>query len=99
MFNLNRSQNGENSNEKNIRSEWLKFSSASKKDSMLENLSKDNKFIVDEIKLRSVVVEMLEKEFGENIKNIKGYDYLVDSVVNKLKKNQLEQLPSIEIEQ
>lgn len=42
-----------------------------------------------------MVEEMLEKEFSPEIRNIKSYDFLVDSVVNKLKKNQLKSVPTI----
>ena len=93
MFNLNWSQDDKNSNENNIKSEWLKYSHSSKKDEMFDILANDNKFIKEDVKLRSVVIDMLEKEFGKNIKNIKEYDFLVDSVVNKLKQNQLDEMP------
>ena len=94
MFNLGRSQNENNSNDKNIKSDFLKFSNG-KKDELLETLAVDNKFVKEEMKIRSMVIEMLEKEFGKDIKDIKGYDYLVDSVVNKLKKKQNDSIPSL----
>lgn len=96
MFNLNRSQENNNSNDKNIKSDWLNFSSNQKKDDLLKNLAENNKFIKDELKLRSMVIEMIEKEFGKNIKNIRGYEYLVDSVINRLKNKQLELEPHIQ---
>ncbi len=97
MFNLNRSQNGKNPDKKNIKSEWLKFSSTGKQDELLSAFAAENKFVQEELKIRAMVIDMLDKEFGSDIRNMKGYDYLVDSVVNKLKNKQLDSLPSIEI--
>lgn len=89
MFNLNRFKDGNNSDDKNIREKWLKFSNNAKKDELLEALAVDNKFIRDDLKIRAMVIDMLDKEFGKNIRTLKSYDFLVDTVINKLKKNQL----------
>ena len=98
MFNLNKSPNDKNPEKRKIKSEWLKFSSTEKNDELLSSFAAENKFVKDEIKIRSMVIDMLDKEFGKDIRNIKGYDYLVDSVVNKLKKKQLDvSFPSIEV--
>ena len=97
MFNLNRSQGDKNPNKKSVKSDWLKFSSSDKKDELLSSFAAENKFVQEEMKIRAMVIDMLDKEFGKNIRDIKGYDFLVDSVVNKLKKKQLEAAPSIEI--
>ena len=39
---------------------------------------------------------MLQKEFPERIKDKKNYDFLVDSVVNKLKQKQLGNVAPLE---
>ena len=41
--------------------------------------------------IESMVKETLIKEFSPEIQNLKSYDFLVDSIVNKLKQKQLEQ--------
>ena len=95
MFNLNRSGKDKNYHDKNLKSDWLKFSSNSIKDDFLASIARDNKFVIEDMKIRTMVVDMLKQEFGENIKNIKDYDYLVDSVVNRIKDKQLNIEPSI----
>lgn len=80
---------------KNIKPQlsWLKFSSAEKRtksrDEFLNSIIEDNKFIEEDLKIRAMVEDMLEKEFSKDIKNIKSYEFLVDSVINKIKMNQL----------
>ncbi len=72
---------------------WLSFSnkySKSKKE-LLNSIIENNKFIEEDLKIRVMVEEMLVKEFSEDIKNIKSYNFLVDSVVNKLKQKQMEE--------
>lgn len=96
MFNINKSQDDNNPNKK-IKSDWLNFSFSDRKDSLLSSFGSDNKFVQEEMKIRAMVVEILDKEFGEKIRNIKNYDFLVDSVVNKLKNKQLSSYPTIEI--
>lgn len=78
---------------KNIKPQldWLQFSSSknSKKDKLLSSIIADNKFIAEDLKIRAMVEDMLKKEFSEEITKMKSYDFLVDSVVNKLKQKQL----------
>ncbi|MCD7740463.1 MAG: hypothetical protein LUH11_03845, partial [Candidatus Gastranaerophilales bacterium] len=80
---------------KNIKPQlnWLSFSnnySKSKKE-LLNSIIADNKFVEEDLKIRAMVEEMLVKEFSEDIKNIKSYNFLVDSVVNKLKQKQIDE--------
>lgn len=87
---------------KNIKPQlnWLSFSNARKDPSSKAELLKDvigeNKFVQEELKIRAMVEEMLEKEFSPSIRNIKSYDFLVDSVINKLKQKQLGNVSDIE---
>lgn len=86
---------------KNIKPQanWLKFSALRKNtigSEFLDSVVADNKFVQEDLKIRSMVEEMLEKEFSSDIKNIKSYDFLVDSVVNKLKQKQLGNISSLE---
>lgn len=46
----------------------------------------------DEERLENMVKESLVKEFGPKVKDMKSYNLLVDAVVHKLKKKQLESL-------
>lgn len=79
---------------------WLSFSSLRKnpnaKSELLKDVIGDNKFVQEELKMRAMVEEMLEKEFSSSIKNIKSYDFLVDSIVNKLKQKQLGNISELE---
>ena len=79
---------------------WLKFTNERQnntaKNDFINSVIDDNKFVEDELKIRAMVEDMLEKEFSPNIKNIKGYDFLVDSVVNKLKQKQLNNVVSVD---
>ena len=79
---------------------WLQFSSSkkSKKDTLLSSIIADNKFVAEELKIRAMVEDMLKKEFSEEITKIKSYDFLVDSVVDKLKQKQLADFPSDDLE-
>ncbi len=82
---------------------WLKFSasknSQNTRNKFFEEVLADSKFVQEDLKIRAMVEEMLQKEFSSEIKNIKSYDFLVDSVVNRLKKNQLKNsLPIEDIE-
>lgn len=43
----------------------------------------------DNLRLESMVQEMLIKEFTPDVKNLKSYDLLVDAVVHNIKKKQL----------
>ncbi len=86
---------------KNVKpkSQWLNFSNsknAQTKDALLDSIIEENKFVEEDMKLRSMVEEMLVKEFSEKIKDMKSYDYLVDKVVNKLKKKQIDSAEPVE---
>ncbi len=86
---------------KNVKpkNQWLNFSSsknAQTKDALLDSIIEENQFVEEDMKLRSMVEEMLVKEFSEKIKDMKSYDFLVDKVVNKLKKKQLNSAEPVE---
>ena len=86
---------------KNVKpkNQWLNFSSsknAQTKDALLDSIIEENQFVEEDMKLRSMVEEMLVKEFSEKIKDMKSYDFLVDKVVNKLKKKQLGSVDPVE---
>ena len=72
---------------------WLQFSQNQSKKTdedyikMLTSES-DMQTISDEKKMEKMVREQLIKEFSPNIKNMQSYEYLVDSVMNTLKKKQ-----------
>ena len=87
---------------KNMKSQidWLQFSSSknSKKDKLLDSIISDNKFVAEDLRIRAMVEDMLKKEFSDKIVNLKSYDFLVDSVVNKLKQKQLGDSPLSDIE-
>lgn len=72
---------------------WLRFSdsrsSKKSRDAFINEIILDNKFVREDIKIRAMVEEMLQSEFSGDIKNLKSYDFLVDSVVNRLKQKQL----------
>ena len=73
--------------------DWLKFSSAKNKASIPSDLLSpdliEKRFSDEDLKIRLMVEEMLVKEFSPKIKEKKSYNFLVDSVVNKLKQKQL----------
>lgn len=83
--------------------QWLKFSlSANLKKSrndFLKEIASDNAFVREDLKIRAMVEEMLMKEFSPAIKENKSYEFLVDSVVNRLKNKQLKNIPFIEEKQ
>lgn len=74
---------------------WLEFSNKQQSKTVDEIIA-DNKFVEEDLKIRAMVEDMLEKEFSSEIKKSKQYDFLVDSVVNKLKQKQLGNIPSLE---
>ncbi len=102
MFNLKRFKIVKELKNSEQKSNWLKFSSLrnneKNKSELLDSILDDNKFIEEDLKIRSMVENMLKKEFSDDIKNIKDYDFLVDSVVNKLKQKQLGETIEQEIE-
>lgn len=76
---------------------WLQFSGTKNtKDELLNSLIADNKFIAEELKIRAMVEDMIKKEFPERLKDEKQYNYLVDCVVNKLKRQQLGKIQTLE---
>ena len=87
---------------KNIKPQtnWLTFSLSKNnlktQDELLSSIIADNKFVEEDLKIRAMVEDMLQKEFSAEIKNIKSYDFLVDSVVNKLKRRQLGNVSSLQ---
>lgn len=102
MFNLKRFKIVKELKNSEQKSNWLKFSSLRNnernKNALLDSILDENKFIEEDLKLRSMVENMLKKEFSDDIKNIKDYDFLVDSVVNKLKQKELGEVTDQEIE-
>lgn len=85
---------------KNIKPQfdWIKFSISNKssKTEFLNSIVYDKKFVREDLKLRAMVEESLYKEFGSSITEYKDYDFLVDSVVNKIKEKQLGNCEEIE---
>lgn len=87
---------------KNIKPQlgWLRFSNSrntkNSRNEFMDAIIAENKFIDEDLKIRKMVEDMLKKEFSAEIQNIKSYDFLVDSVVNKLKQKQLNRENSLE---
>lgn len=80
---------------------WLQFSRSrtTSKDALLDSLIAENKFVEEDLKIRAMVEDMIKKEFPERLKDKRSYDFLVDSVVNKLKQKQLgKNIPLQEVE-
>lgn len=79
---------------------WMKYAGEGSKVStpsdLLNSIEANSKFINEDLKIRAMVEEMLVKEFSPKIKDIKSYDFLVDSVVNKLKQKQLGKVEQID---
>ena len=97
MFNLRQFKLVKELKNKKPQMNWLKFSSSqNRNDEFLNSVIADNKFVQEDLKIRAMVEEMLVKEFSESIKDIESYDFLVDSVVNKLKKKQLGNTQALE---
>ncbi len=93
MFNLKRFKIVKELKNSEQKSNWLKFSSLRNKEEnrneLLNSILDENKFIEEDLRIRAMVENMLKKEFSADIKNIKDYDFLVDSVVNKIKQKEL----------
>ena len=97
MFNLNNEKSGKEKKGKSAKSGLLQFLSIkSDNTEVLDSIISNSKFVKEDLKIRAMVEDMLAKEFSENIKNIKDYDFFVDSVVNKLKQKQLGKITDIE---
>ena len=99
MFNLNRFKlvkELKNKDIKNVLSEYALSRNKGVENVLLKEIISDNKFVQQELKIRKMVEKMLEEEFSPEIKKLKSYNFLVDSVVDKLKQNQLKDTDSIE---
>ena len=85
---------------KNIKTDWLKFSSlndsSSNKRKLINDIIQDNKFVEEDLKIRAMVEEMHKKEFPKGFKNKETYDFIVDTTVNKLKQKQIGNISEIE---
>lgn len=77
---------------------WLSFSNKNKikKNDFMSSIIADNKFVEEDLKLRAMVEDMIKAEFGDRLKNHSEYEFLVDSVVNKLKQQQLGKVEPLE---
>lgn len=76
---------------------WLHFAGTkNSKDALLNSIISENKFVEEDLKIRAMVEDMIKKEFPERLKDKKQYNYLVDSVVNKLKRQQLGKIKDLE---
>ncbi len=78
---------------------WLNFSESrqtSERDKFLNSLIDENKFVAEDMKIRAMVEDMIKKEFPERLQNKESYEYLVDSVVNKLKQQQIGDISELE---
>ncbi len=90
MFNIKQFKLVKELSNKKAKLDWLKFSySKNGKKDILNSIISDCKFLEEDAKIRAMVEDMLVKEFSSDIKNLKSYNFLVDSVVNKLKLKQL----------
>ncbi len=97
MFNLRQFRLVKELKNKKPQLNWLKFSgSQNRNDEFLNSVIADNKFVEEDLKIRAMVEEMIKKEFPERLKDEKQYNYLVDCVVNKLKRQQLGNIQSLE---
>ena len=77
---------------------WLTFSNRNKikKNDYMSSIIADNKFVEEDLRLRAMVEDMIKAEFGDKLKNHSEYEFLVDSVVNKLKQQQLGKVEPLE---
>ena len=97
MFNLKGLKLTKDLKNKSTKSGLLQFSAANSNNTeLLDSIISKSSFVKEDLKIRAMVEDMLCKEFSNDIKNIKGYDFLVDSVVNKLKSKQLGNTADIE---
>ena len=98
MFNLGKFKFNNNKDNTNSKKEFLSFisSQSESKKEFLDSVVSDYSFVQDDIKLRAMVEDMIKQEFGSRFDNYKDYDFLVDSIVNKLKNQQLGEVEPIE---
>ena len=98
MFNLGKFNFNKNKDNSKSKKEFLSFisSQSGNKKEFLDSIASDYSFVQDDIKLRAMVEDMLKEEFGSKFDNYKEYDFLVDSIVNKLKQEQLGDVEPLE---
>ena len=99
MFNLKRFKIVKELKNVKSKTNWIGFSSlnsTNKQSAFLDAIISENQFVKEDLNIRKMVEETLVKEFSEDVKNLKSYDFLVDSVVNKLKQKQLGDISSLE---
>ena len=92
MFNLKQFKLVKQLKETNLQNAWVRFSALSKnqtRNDFMSSVISDNKFVQEDLKLRAMVEEMIKKEFPERLQNKESYEFLVDSVVSKLKQKLL----------
>ncbi len=98
MFNLKKFKIVKDLKNSNSKSDLVGsyINNAKKQSEFLNSLISENQFIKEDLKIRAMVEEMLVKEFSADIMNLKSYDFLVDSVVNNLKRKQLGNISELE---
>ena len=98
MFNLKNFKLVKNLKNTKPQLNWLTFSNANKKnkDKFMSSVISENKFVEEDLKLRAMVEDMIKAEFGDRFKNHSEYEFLVDSVVHKLKQQQLGKVEPLE---
>lgn len=80
---------------------WLKFTNSTNpnKKELLNTVTAEKSFVKEDQKLRATVEEMLKQELGITREGYNDYDFLVDSVIYKLKKQEMggisEEMPDI----
>lgn len=74
---------------------WLKFTGSTNpnKKELLNTITAEKSFIKEDQKLRATVEEMLKQELGITRESYNDYDFLVDSVIYKLKKQEMGEIP------
>lgn len=98
MFNLKKFKLVNKLKDTTTKLNWLTFSTKNKfkKNDYMSSIIENNKFVEEDLKLRAMVEDMIKAEFGDKLKNHAEYEFLVDSVVNKLKQQQLGKIEPLE---
>ena len=98
MFNLRKFKFKKSKNDSASKQEFLSFVSSQdgSRKKFFSEIAENNHFVQEDIKLRAMVEDMIKQEFGSKLDNYKDYDFLVDSIVNKLKQEQLGDTEPIE---
>ncbi len=83
-----------NINEKQKLSLFLKYKNNKANSNYIDLICNDKEYDLKqkEAKLEQMIENILEYEFSKNIKNIKSYDFLVDSIIHNLKRKNLDNL-------